>query len=78
MPSTAAVPPSALRAAAVRLRPLRLPRRSSLTLRPLLMPAAAGPLFVAARRVRGGRGVDHSGIVTLHETLAGVEVPKRA
>jgi 2-hydroxy-3-oxopropionate reductase len=44
---------------------------------PLPTTAVVQELF-SALRVRGGGGLDHSGIVTLLEGLAGVEVRKRA
>jgi 2-hydroxy-3-oxopropionate reductase len=44
---------------------------------PLPTTAVVQELF-SALRVRGGGGLDHSGIVTLLEALAGVEVRKRA
>ncbi|MBI3456893.1 MAG: 2-hydroxy-3-oxopropionate reductase [Candidatus Rokubacteria bacterium] len=44
---------------------------------PLPTTAVVQELF-SALRVRGGGGLDHSGIVTLLEHLAGVEVRKRA
>jgi 2-hydroxy-3-oxopropionate reductase len=43
---------------------------------PLVTTAAVQELF-GALRARGGGGLDHSGIVTLTESLAGVEVRKR-
>jgi 2-hydroxy-3-oxopropionate reductase len=43
---------------------------------PLVTTAAVQELF-GALRVRGGGGLDHSGIITLIESLAGVEVRKR-
>jgi 2-hydroxy-3-oxopropionate reductase len=43
---------------------------------PLVTTAAVQELF-GALRARGGGGLDHSGIVTLTESLAGVEVRRR-
>jgi 2-hydroxy-3-oxopropionate reductase len=43
---------------------------------PLVATAAVQELF-GALRARGGGGLDHSGIITLVESLAGVEVRKR-
>jgi len=44
---------------------------------PLPTTALVQELF-AALRVRGRGGLDHSGVITLFEDLAGVEVRKRA
>jgi 2-hydroxy-3-oxopropionate reductase len=44
---------------------------------PIPTTAVVQELFNALR-VRGGGGLDHSGIITLLESLAGVEVRKRA